>query len=186
MKKKRLGEVLRERGHVSAADLNAALQEQQGQTKLVHLGELLLQRGLVTKPELTSALLEVAQVPYVDCTSVQVNPEILQLIPGTMARRCHALPIEYNGSELIVAMAEPQNLQNIDELRFKTGKSIAPRFAFRREIDVAITKYYGPAEVTHTPVIADATREEDRTIEFISSSEQKRNRSKQCGRCRSN
>ena len=65
MKKKRLGEVLRERGQLTAADLNRALEEQQ-QDRLVHLGELLLHRGLVTKPELASALLEVFQVPYVD------------------------------------------------------------------------------------------------------------------------
>jgi hypothetical protein len=45
MKKKRLGEALRERGSVSATDLSHALQEQQG--KLVHLGELLLQGGSV-------------------------------------------------------------------------------------------------------------------------------------------
>lgn len=47
MKKKRLGEVLRERNQVSADDLNKAIQDQQG--KLVHLGELLLQRGIVSK-----------------------------------------------------------------------------------------------------------------------------------------
>ena len=34
--KERLGEVLRKRGHVSAADLNTALQEQQSQARLVH------------------------------------------------------------------------------------------------------------------------------------------------------
>ncbi len=51
MKKKRLGEVLRERGHVSAADLNAALQEQQAQARLVHLGELMLQRAFAQESE---------------------------------------------------------------------------------------------------------------------------------------
>lgn len=47
MKKKRLGEVLRERGHISAADLNQAIQDQQG--RLIHLGELMLARGMVAK-----------------------------------------------------------------------------------------------------------------------------------------
>jgi hypothetical protein len=43
MKKKRLGEVLRERGHISPADLTKAIEEQQG--KLIHLGELMLLRS---------------------------------------------------------------------------------------------------------------------------------------------
>lgn len=47
MKTKRLGEVLRERGHISAADLNQAIQDQQG--RLIHLGELMLARGMVAK-----------------------------------------------------------------------------------------------------------------------------------------
>ena len=60
MKKKRLGEVLRERGNVSAENLTRALQEQQG--KLVHLGELLLQGGSVSKKDLIAALGEVTSV----------------------------------------------------------------------------------------------------------------------------
>jgi len=175
MKKKRLGEVLRERGHVSAADLHTALQEQQTQAKLVHLGELMLQRGWVSKKDLTSALTEVSKTPYFDCTVVQIDPKILELIPPAMARRCRALPVSMEGSELVVAMAEPQNLHNIDELRFKTGKAITPRLAFRGEIDAAIAKYYGVDEEAVAAKASGTLREEDRAIEFISSSERQRN-----------
>ena len=176
MKKKRLGEVLCERGHVSDADLKATLQEQQSQSRLVHLGELLLQRGLVSKNDLTSALMEVSQVPYFDCTTADIAPKILQLIPAAMARRCHVLPVGVDGAELVVAMAEPQNLQIIDELRFKTGKAIAPRMSFRSEIDAALARNYGSPDDT----ISDAARHNDsrpdgRDIEFISSTEQLRN-----------
>jgi hypothetical protein len=54
VKKKKLGEVLRERGHISPINLAQAVAEKQG--KAVLLGELLLQRGLVDKDQLTSAL----------------------------------------------------------------------------------------------------------------------------------
>ena len=53
MKKKKLGEVLRERGHISAGDLSKIVAEQQG--KVMRLGELMLERSLVTKEELASA-----------------------------------------------------------------------------------------------------------------------------------
>ena len=61
MKKRRLGEELRERGHLSTADLNQVLLEQRG--KRVHLGELLLQGGKVAKTDLVSALVEISDVP---------------------------------------------------------------------------------------------------------------------------
>src|SRR5271168_3221352 len=100
MKKKRLGEILRERNQVSVENLDKAIQDQQ--VKLVHLGELLLQRGAVSKPDLVSALVEVSRIPYFDCHSVEVDAETLQLISATMARSCCALPLETVGNKLVV------------------------------------------------------------------------------------
>jgi type IV pilus assembly protein PilB len=174
MKKRRLGEVLRERGHLSAADLNQVLLEQRG--KRVHLGELLLQRGKVAKIDLVSALAEVSDIPYLDCTRVQVHPEALKLVPHAMARRCHALPIAIQESSLLVVMAEPQNLHLLDELRFKTGRKIIPRLGFRGEIALAIDRHYG-IEVPEPagPLAPLASSLEDQGMEFISFSDQQRN-----------
>jgi type IV pilus assembly protein PilB len=172
-KRKRLGEVLCERGHVSVEDLNKALQEQRG--KIVHLGELLLQRGTVSKGDLISALDEVTAVPYVDCTVVQVPAEVLKVVPAALSRRCNILPIKLVGNKLTVAMAEPQNLQLIDELRFKTGKEIVPQLGFHGEIRGALERYYGREETPVTPKIGTDDPTEHAEMEFISSSEQQRN-----------
>jgi type IV pilus assembly protein PilB len=106
MKKKRLGEVLRERGNVSAENLTRALQEQQG--KLVHLGELLLQGGSVSKKDLIAALGEVTSVPYFDCSKVQVPADVLNTIPAGMAWRFNVLPIKLANKNLTVVLEEPQ------------------------------------------------------------------------------
>ncbi len=176
MKKRRLGEVLRERGHLSAADLNQILLEQRG--KRMHLGELLLQRGKVAKIDLISALAEVSDIPYLDCTRVQVHPEALKLVPHAMAKRCNALPIAIQESELLVVMAEPQNLPFLDELRFKTGRKIIPRLGFRGEIALAIDRHYGietPEPAAAGPLVPLASSLEDQGMEFISFSDQQRN-----------
>jgi type IV pilus assembly protein PilB len=174
MKKKRLGEVLRERGQLSADDLNKALQDQHG--KHIHLGELLLQRGTVAKIDLISALAEVSSIPYLDCNRVQVDPEALKLIPHILARRCNALPIGIHESSLTVVMAEPQNLHFLDELRFKSGKQIIPRLGFRSEIALAIDRHYGTeAPEAAAPLAPLASSLEDQGMEFISFSDQQRN-----------
>jgi type IV pilus assembly protein PilB len=175
MKKKKLGEVLRERGHISPADLTSAIEDQQG--KLIHLGELILKRGLVSKQDLAEALTEVTHVPYVDCESVDIDPEVLKLVPYALAKRCCALPILAHGTtKLVVVLAEPQNLHTVDELRFSTGMEIVPRLAFRDEIDQALEKWYGSAkqaEATLAEAIAPAR--DDPAMEFISSSSLQRN-----------
>jgi type IV pilus assembly protein PilB len=174
MKKKRLGEVLRERGHISHADLNKAIEDQQG--KVIHLGELMLDRGLVSKTELAAALTEITHVPYVDCDNIEIEPEVLSLLPRAIAKRCCVLPVHCQGTKLVVAMAEPQNLQVLDELRFSTGMDIIPRFAFRTEISKAVDKAYGQVEEAQAAVAqAIAPTTDDPGMEFISSSSLQRN-----------
>ena len=170
MKKKRLGEILCERGQISAADLKKALQDQQG--KLVHLGELLLERKLVSKKELTEAVSDVSGVEYLDCEELHPPTEVIALIPAALARRCLTVPVQAESKKLVVVMATPQNVQLLDELQFKTGMTIAPRFGFQNEVLAAIQRLYGAAEPpTETVQVAD-----DMTgMEFISTSSQQRN-----------
>jgi type IV pilus assembly protein PilB len=174
MKRKRLGEVLRERGQISHAELSRAIQDQQG--KLVHLGDLMLERGLVSKEDLASALTEVTHLPYVDCQSLEIDSEILKLVPHSMAQRCCVLPIQSVGTKLFVAMAEPQNLRVVDELRFSTGMNIVPHLSFRSEILAAIEKWYGRVEEAEATIVeAIAPAHEGPEMEFISSSSLERN-----------
>jgi type IV pilus assembly protein PilB len=141
MKKKRLGELLRDRGQVSADDLSKALDEHH--QKLVQLGEVLLQRGYVKRPDLINALQEVSKVPYVDCRSVRVELDVLKLIPRNNAVRFCVLPVRIEKHRLVVVMAEPQNVQILTELSFMAGKGITPQFGFRAEILAAIENNYG-------------------------------------------
>jgi type IV pilus assembly protein PilB len=179
MKRKRLGEILQARGKISAAKLDQLFKEQQG--KVVRLGELILERGLVDKASLVEALEEVSRVPYLDCTTIRCEKNALQAIPGTVAERLAILPIRMEHSALVVAMAEPQNLAVIDELRFTSGKTISPRLAFRTEILAAIARNYGQA-LTPVPVEAEvvplheAIEEIVHEMEFISTSTRQANR----------
>jgi type IV pilus assembly protein PilB len=140
MKKKKLGEVLRDRGIISPADLQKVIVEQQG--KLIHLGELMLERSLVSKEDLGAALEEVSRIPYLDCASIAPDPNSLKLVPRAMAERLCVLPLRKEHNRLIVAMAAPQNLSALDELRFTTGWEISPRLSFRSELQQAIDKHY--------------------------------------------
>ena len=175
VKKKKLGEVLRDRGKISAEDLLQVVSEQQG--KMLHLGELMLERGLVKKGDLAAALEEVSHVPYLDCSEVVPDPEAIKLVQRATAERCVALPIRMEQERLVVAMAAPQDLGKLDELRFSTGMEISPRLAFRSEVLKAIAKYYGGSEWETTSKLnsnnqEDSQREE---IEFFSTSSRQSN-----------
>src|SRR5882757_6769608 len=144
MAKKRLGEVLRERKHISVEDLDRTLMEQQNTARL--LGELLLERELVSKDDLVSALEEAARLRYVDVRFATVEKAALELVPRAAADRYCVLPLVREGKKIVLAMAEPQNLRAIDELKFLTGMDISPRLGFPSEIKEAIEKCYGEIE----------------------------------------
>ena len=98
--------------------------------------------------------------------------------------RCCALPLGGDGKKLIVAMAEPQNLQFLDELRFTSGLEISPRFSFRQDVLEGIRRFYGEkgserlaqqkeAEEGSPNLVRDS---ESLPIQFFTASSQESNR----------
>ena len=175
MRKKKLGEILRERGLISADDLTKALEEQQ--RKVILLGEVLLERNLVSRKDLVASLEDVTNVPFVDCLSAPVDPDVLKLVPHDLASRHCVLPIALDGNKIVVVMAEPQNLMAIDELRFRTGKVISPRLGFRREIVTSIDRCYrnpGKGEPEHEGSMLDHIEIDH--VEFVSGSSRQSSR----------
>lgn len=176
MKRKMLGELLKDRGQISEANLQKLFKDQEG--KMVRLGELILERGLVDKALLVKALEEVSRVQYLDCASVQCDAVVLQSIPKAMAVRLDVLPVRMDQSRLVVVMAEPQNVATIDELRFTTGKDVSPRLGFRAEIQSGIVREYdhpdGRATAARIPENSVASAEPE--IAFISTSSRQANR----------
>ena len=139
-KKKRLGEVLRDRKRVSFEALESALDDQQKGAGL--LGELLLQRGACSKDDIVSSLEEITHFRYVDARYATVEKAVLELLPQTAAQKYCVLPLVREGKRIVAVMAEPQNLHVLDELRFMTGMDIVPRLGFRTEIEEAIKTCY--------------------------------------------
>jgi type IV pilus assembly protein PilB len=154
-RKKRLGEVLRERKRVKSEDLDQVLLEQQekGGTSSL-LGELLLQRNFVGKEDLVSALEEVTKFRYVDARFATVEKAVLKLVPQQVAERYVVLPLVIEGRRIVAVMAEPQNLKSLDELRFITGMDVVPRLGFRSEIEEAIRKCYAEVEPSEEDIAA--------------------------------
>src|SRR4029077_16719681 len=175
MRRKRLGEVLHERGKISAKDLEKALEEQQ--QKLSHLGELLLERGLVGKSDLIAALEEVSLVPYVDIAATPVDPGTLQLIPREVAERLCVLPIRRDLSRLVVVMSDPRNASVRKELALLTGMTISPRLAFRAELREAIARHY--SQLSTEPgakTVSFISKDSDDEMEFVSPSTRQANK----------
>src|SRR2546426_7924488 len=142
--KKRLGDILVQQGSLSKEALNRAIALQN--QKEMRLGEILLQDGFVAKGEIAAALEQLQGIAYAECPPASVDATVLERVSHAVAMRCCALPLAIRGKELIVAMAEPQNLTFVNELRFRAGMEISRRFSFRHDVLLGIKKFYGDGD----------------------------------------
>jgi type IV pilus assembly protein PilB len=138
-KSKKLGEILVEKGLVTHKDLELALFEQSRTDQ--PLGRILVDLGIVKEAELMAALAQQVGFTFVDLADYTIDPTAAGLIPDTVARRYHAIPIGYEDNRLVVAMADPANLFALDDIRTITRMELQPVVATAADIDAAIGKY---------------------------------------------
>ena len=138
-KTKPLGQILIEEGLLNEEQLQRALSARSEKNQL--LGRVLIDLGLVREADLVGALAKQLGLQFVDLSDMVVDPNAASLIPEQVARRYRALPVGFEDSRLIVAMADPANLFALDDIRTITGMEVKPVVATAADIESAIRKY---------------------------------------------
>jgi type IV pilus assembly protein PilB len=133
-----LGTLLLERSLVTREQLDAALAEQSRSGK--SLGRVLIELGAVQESDLVATLAAQIGLEFVDLAEHAIDPTAAGTISDALARRYQALPIEWDGDVLVVAMADPSNVLAIDDIRSVTGSDIRAVVSTRSAIDAAIDR----------------------------------------------
>ena len=135
-----LGENLVQAGLLTGSDLQEALH--QHSNKNCQLGETLLEMGFVDEDTLLLFLGQQLGVQSVRLRSGLVDPSVVRYIPRAKAEAFSALALFCVGGRLTVAMAEPSNLRQLDELERVAKKPIRPVLAMRSAIDRMLAHCY--------------------------------------------
>ena len=80
-------------------------------------------------------------LPYVDLNELGVSYEACDLLPGRILERIEALPYAIEGDLLRVAIADPANVQAIDELRLATRFNVVLAVASKADILAEISRH---------------------------------------------
>lgn len=144
----KLGELLVRANLVSETQLQTALAEQRRWGG--KLGDILVRMSYLPEDLLVKALSKQLGLPKADLEAVTRVPRtVLDRIPRATAKSCHAVPLAVgdDGKTVVVAMADPHQLQVLDELRSVTGGArIVPYLAGRGAIARAIVRLYDGEE----------------------------------------
>ncbi|SME89150.1 type IV-A pilus assembly ATPase PilB [Pseudobacteriovorax antillogorgiicola] len=82
------------------------------------------------------------KIKVADLDAMDIPNNIISLVPPEIARKSRIIPLDRVGNNIIVALENPQNLKQIDLLRFKTGFSAKTVLAGEEQISRAIERYY--------------------------------------------
>lgn len=138
---KKLGTLLLERKIINKQQLDAALQLQKEDGGF--LSQSLLKLGFVTEADIASCISNQYGFPYLPLSNYSIDPRIIKLVPAELARQCELVPIDKIGDLMTVVMADPLNLNAIEELKVVTGCKIQPFIGTATDVNNAVQTYYG-------------------------------------------
>lgn len=100
--------------------------------------------GFISEVEIAQTLAEALGIPFMDLTEYLIDPDVLKLVPESVAKKYRAVPLFKIGETLTVAMSDPQDIIALDEIRLKSGiTSIEPVLSTPDMIQGVIDQYYG-------------------------------------------
>jgi type IV pilus assembly protein PilB len=141
----RLGQMMVERDLITPQQLDAALDLQR--TTGRRIGETLVEMDVVSSIEVALVLAEHLGVPFVDLRTQPPDPALADLVPADLAVRYSALPVARWDDQLVVAMANPNDVFAIDDLRVVIGQPILAALTDPEQLQIAIRRTYQGVDV---------------------------------------
>jgi general secretion pathway protein E len=157
--RKRLGELLIERGKLDATALERALRLQQDSGG--KLGALLVTLGLCAQRDVTEALAAQLGLPVLDAASYPELPVLEERVSARFLREARALPVREDDNELSLAMADPTDTYTIGAFEMVTGRAVRPMVAIPTELDAALERLYGAGKPGTGAIVGDIEQRVD-------------------------
>ena len=137
----RILQLLLRAGRISKEEAETVLQRVRASNQPVH--EAIVQAGLMSEEELAQFLAQQHRVQYVDLTKYEVNEEFVKRFPQDFLRKHLIVPLRRKGRRLTVAVADPTNLQPLEDLKFTTGADIQMVVARPSDIQETLDRIFG-------------------------------------------
>lgn len=155
-------EVLLSNGTITHDQLSDALRWQRSHPD-EDVGSILLARGIVTDGQLLAAYAQRLDVPFIEKDLVVKRPEVLKLVPETLARRYGIMPLDINNNKILVAISDPEDMSVIEDVKLSSRMDASIALASAENIQGAIERYYRNAELFYRE-----EQEEVQTVNFVS------------------
>ena len=119
---KKLGEILLEQQIIDEEQIERVIEKAKESKR--RFGETAIYLGIIDEIDFLKVLSQQQGLPYVDLKSFNIDRKALSQMDKETARKLLAVPLFEAENMLAVGFHDPQNLNAIDEIELKTGKTI--------------------------------------------------------------
>ncbi len=103
---------------------------------------------LVAKGILTPAIVGQAKAAhfgaeFIELDELQLSDDVIEAVPRHIAKRFNVVPVRKEDDAVVVAMADPSDLDTLDGLQAALNVQVIPAVATQEDIEAAISRYYG-------------------------------------------
>ncbi|HRT29133.1 MAG TPA: ATPase, T2SS/T4P/T4SS family [Kiritimatiellia bacterium] len=133
-------QLLLEQGYVTADQIDAVVSSirQEGETSL----DILVQTGVVTEDDVLALIAAQFGLDYVHVNADAIDPAIVDLVPGSVARKYGVVPVLADEASVTVALSDPMGYDTIDSLRYVLKVDVQAVVAPHSEVKEAMDKLY--------------------------------------------
>ena len=119
--------------------------------------DIIPRSGAITKMDILKALANQFGMDTISLTGLEISQEVLDLVPGEVARRYKVVPVYKNDSTLTVALSDPLDVETLDGLRYILKCNVEGVVAPAEEIDIALSHYYAHTGTTVESMLEEIT-----------------------------
>ena len=94
------------------------------------------------------------RIKAVNLTDIEVDLDVVKVIPETTARRHKAVPFAKEENVLFVSMVDPRDFFAVEDMQLRTGFEVQPYLALPGDIDALLDKAYGVTTVESAPDVS--------------------------------
>jgi len=136
-----LGAMLVKAGKITQDQLEKALDIKEKHKEV--FGQALIEVGAIqSEEELSDFIGKQLNMGTLRLSDVELNPDIVKMIPLDIARKFTVIAVSRLGKTLIVAIADPNNIYVLDAIKFITGCNVQPVISPEKAILKSIENYY--------------------------------------------
>jgi type IV pilus assembly protein PilB len=141
----KVGEILVQNKVIESSQLQAAFANMRD--KNTSFLNSLVEIGAIKGEDLHDFLASHYKVPAVKLSDLELDQEIVSILPQAFAMKYKTIPINRVGNTLVVAMADPSNIEATDQIKFLTEYNVEVVVATEAEIKDIINRFHDSAEM---------------------------------------